>query len=197
MLKTYELTSRHFGWTRPPRPAREPEVLAYLLDRALRSQGIVSLESACYLDARRKPGLRRLIEAWTRRGDLVRIDLPGATQEHWARPHTLERKRAAGDRVHILSPFDPLVSQRKRLQLFFGYEHRFEAYLPKHQRRFGYFAQPVLVGDEIVAAIDLKADRERDKLLVQQWTWIGRGARRHKARIEDALGRFERFQLAR
>jgi uncharacterized protein YcaQ len=197
MLKTYELMSRHFGWARPPRPAREPEVLAYLLDRALRSQGIVSLDSACYLDARRKPGLRRLIEARARRGELVRIDLPGAKQAHWTRPETLEGKRAEGERVHILSPFDPLVLQRKRLQLFFGYEHRFEAYLPKAQRRFGYFAQPVLVGDEIVAAIDLKADRDRGKLLIQQWTWIGRRGRRHKARIEDALARFERFQLAR
>jgi uncharacterized protein YcaQ len=63
---------------------------------------------------------------------------------------------------------------------------------------FGYFAQPVLVGDEIVAVIDLKTDRERGKLLLQQWTWIAKRARRiHKQRIEDALHRFERFQLAR
>ena len=75
--------------------------------------------------------------------------------------------------MHILSPFDPLVLQRKRLQLFFGYEHRFEAYVPKPKRVYGYFALPVLVGDEIVAAIDLKTDREQGKLLVQQWTWIG------------------------
>ena len=64
--------------------------------------------------------------------------------------------------------------------------------------RFDYFAQPVLVGDAIVAAIDLKADREQQKLRVQQWTWVGRGPRQmHKVRIEEALHRFERFQLAR
>ena len=101
--------------------------------------------------------------------------------------------------MHILSPFDPLIIQRKRLQLFFGYDHRFEAYLPKEKRVFGYFALPVLVGDEIVAAIDLKTDREQGKLLVQQWTWIGgnRSRRPHKRIIEDELHRFERFQLAR
>ena len=104
----------------------------------------------------------------------------------------------AEELVHILSPFDPLVLQRKRLQLFFDYEHRFEAYVPKEKRLFGYFALPVLVGDEIVAAIDLKTDREQGKLLVQQWTWVGKGRRRsHKKRIEEALHRFERFQLAR
>ena len=64
--------------------------------------------------------------------------------------------------MHILSPFDPLVIQRKRLQLFFDYEHRFEAYVPKEKRVFGYFALPVLVGDEIVAAIDLKTDRQQE-----------------------------------
>ena len=80
--------------------------------------------------------------------------------------------------MHILSPFDPLVHQRKRLQLFFDYEHRFEAYVPKAKRLFGYFALPVLVGEEIVAAIDLKTDRERQKLMMQKWTWVGRGTAR-------------------
>jgi uncharacterized protein YcaQ len=81
--------------------------------------------------------------------------------------------------------------------LFFDYQHRFEAYLPKEKRVLGYFALPVLVGDEVLAAIDLKIDRERGKLLVQKWTWIGRGSvRSHKRQIEEELHRFERFQLA-
>ena len=106
--------------------------------------------------------------------------------------------RTSEDLVHILSPFDPLINQRKRLHLFFDYEHRFEAYVPKEKRLFGYFALPVLVGDEIVALLDLKADRGRQKLLLQRWTWLGKRSRRsHRKRIEEALHRFERFQLAR
>ncbi len=70
--------------------------------------------------------------------------------------------------------------------------------MPKEKRVFGYFACPVLVGEEIVAAIDLKTDRERRKLLVQKWTWVGKGsARAHKRKIEDALHTFEKFQLER
>ena len=81
---------------------------------------------------------------------------------------------------------------------FFDYEHRFEAYVPKEKRVFGYFAQPVLLGDEIVAVLDLKTDRERGKLLMQKWTWLRKGiARRARQQIEEALHRFERFQLAR
>src|ERR1700727_765303 len=97
--------------------------------------------------------------------------------------------------VQILSPFDPLIIQRKRTELFFGYGHRFEAYVPKEKRVFGYFALPVLAGDDIVAAIDLKTDRKARRLLVQKWSWVGRAARKGarknlKRRIEDELHRF-------
>jgi uncharacterized protein YcaQ len=197
MLKSYELASRHFGWDRPPRAATESEIREYLLDRALRAQGIVSLDSICHLDAGRKKAMRQLLAARVRRKELVPVEIEGAgRQEHWARPEALEGTAAPdGGLVHILNPFDPLVLQRKRLQLFFGYAHRFEAYLPQKKRVFGYFAQPVLVGDEIPAVLDLKTDRARGKLLLQKWTWTGKRSR--KAAIEEALHRFERFQLAR
>jgi uncharacterized protein YcaQ len=206
MLKTYELMARHFGWdtpsSKPPKPATAREIHIYLLDRALRAQGIVSLDSICHLDAPSKAATRRLVESRVRAKSLVPVALEGAAkQEHWAEPGTLE---AASDRgselVHILSPFDPLIIQRKRTELFFGYGHRFEAYVPKEKRLFGYFALPVLVGGDIVAAIDLKTDRKAGTLLVQKWSWVGNGARRGarrdlKRRIEEELHRFERFQL--
>ncbi|HJY75577.1 MAG TPA: crosslink repair DNA glycosylase YcaQ family protein [Burkholderiales bacterium] len=194
MLKTYELTRRHFGWERPPPAATEAQILNYLLERALRAQAVVSLDSVCYLDAARKPAIRRLIERKVRHSELVALTVQGIP--HWARPASLETALPEGDRVHILSPFDPLIHQRRRLQLFFGYEHRFEAYVPREKRKFGYFAQPVLIGDEVAAVLDLKTDRVGRRLLIQQWTWIARAARREsKRRIEDALHRFERFQL--
>jgi uncharacterized protein YcaQ len=204
MLKTYALIERHFGWDRPPKAATTAETTAYLLDRALRSQGVVSLDSVCHLDAPRKGAVRKLIEARVRRGELFPVALDGAgKQEHWVEPSALEAKaEGGGDLVHILSPFDPLIIQRRRTKLFFEYEHRFEAYVPKAKRKFGYFALPVLVGDDIVAAIDLKTDRQNRKLLLQKWSWVGAGkaakgdARKDlKRRIEEELGRFERFQL--
>src|ERR1700710_1935588 len=213
MLKTYELTARHFGWDKLPKPASAAETSAYALDRALRSQGLVSLDSICHLDAPSKAAIRRLIEARVRRKELMPVALEGAgKQEHWGKPEiveseVLEPNAAApageGDAglVHILSPFDPLIIQRKRTELFFDYGHRFEAYVPREKRVFGYFALPVLVGDDIVAALDLKTDRKNRKLLLQKWSWIGKaakkGARKELTRrIEQELHRFERFQLA-
>jgi uncharacterized protein len=208
MLKTYDLTARHFGWDRLPKAASAAEETAYLLDRGLRAQGIVSLDSICHLDAPSKPFVHRLIERRVRRKELVPVALEGAGKAaHWAAPETLQvnedNRSDSPALVHILSPFDPLIIQRKRTHLFFDYEHRFEAYVPKEKRQFGYFALPVLVGCDIVAALDLKTDRQNRKLLMQKWSWVGNGkvakgeARKAlKRTIEEELHRFERFQLA-
>jgi uncharacterized protein len=194
MLKTYELMHRHFEFAQLPKPATEREILQYLLDRALRSQGVISLDSACFQDAARKGPMRRLIDARVRAGELVAVEVEDVP--HWVRPEVMEQTLDSAERAHILSPFDPLVIQRRRLQRFFDYQHRFEAYLPKEKRVFGYFTHPVLVGDEIAAVVDLKTDRVRRKLLLQKWSWVGNRARRERKRlIEDALHRFERFQL--
>jgi uncharacterized protein YcaQ len=196
MLKTYELTERHFGWDRLPGSATAAEITGYRLERALRAQGIVSLDSACVGEAKAKPAVRALIEREVRAKRLVPVTFAGAGAAHWARPETLEAGIAPPVLTHILSPFDPLIIQRKRTALFFGYEHLFEAYMPKAKRQLGYFTLPVLAGDEIVAALDLKTDRQERKLLIQAWHWVGTGsARRHKKETEAALDRFARFQL--
>src|SRR6516165_3860597 len=90
MLKTYDLMGRHFGWERWPKAASNGEITAYLLDRALRSQGVVSLDSICHLDAPRKKQVASWIARRARRGELVPVALEGAgKQEHWASPAVL------------------------------------------------------------------------------------------------------------
>ena len=115
-----------------------------------------------------------------RRKELVPVALEGAGKLRplGAARGARRRLRCPPTRWSIsCPPSTRSIHQRKRVQLFFDYEHRFEAYVPKEKRLFGYFALPVLVGDEIVAAIDLKTDRERQKLMMQKWTWVGRSAR--------------------
>ncbi|WP_369980535.1 winged helix-turn-helix domain-containing protein [Xanthomonas bundabergensis] len=198
MLKTYELAARHFGWTRRPRPASDMQHAQYLLRRALRSQGLVGVDSICYGNAGAKPAVRALIAAAVAARRLLPVHLQGQEQAAlWAEPALLEHAPPVPDAAvaHLLSPFDPLVIQRKRLQQFFGYEHRFEAYVPAAQRVLGYFALPVLVGDRIVAALDLKMDRQAGRLLIQKWTWLVPQRPALKTAIDAALQRFERFHL--
>src|SRR5215469_11661312 len=110
MLKTYELLGRHFGWDKPPKAASIAEVTAYLLDRALRSQGVVSLDSICHLDAPSKKQVARLIAQRVHRGEMVPVALEGGGKaEHWATPEALAYAGDPSQLVHILSPFDPLI----------------------------------------------------------------------------------------
>ena len=197
MLKSYELTERHFGWTVRPAPVTPRDFAVYLLDRGLRTQAVVSLESMTYGDAPAKAEVARLVAERIALGALVPVAIDGATRaKHWADPAVLEQLPALlpARRVHILSPFDPLVIQRKRLSAFFGYEHRFEAYVPAAKRVLGYFALPVLAGDRIVAAIDTKMDRTAGALTIQKWTWLVPETKALRSKIETALDRFERFQ---
>ena len=184
--------------SQPPRAPTPAQCTRYVLDRALRAQGLVSLDSVCHLDAPRKPAVRALIDTRVRRGELLPVLLEGdRTATHWMRPADLAPLPTVDPgTTHILSPFDPLIIQRKRLDRLFGYLHRFEAYVPKDKRVFGYFTLPVLAGDQIVAAIDIKADRPQRRLQIQQWTWVGEGsAARHQRQIDEALHRFEDFQF--
>lgn len=197
MLKSYDLTERHFGWTERPEPASPDEVNEYILDRALRAQGVVSLDSICHLEPSRKPAVRAVIERRVAAGALMPVLLKGDRTEHWVEPGLLDRRFPRREpEAHILSPFDPLVIQRKRLELFFGYAHRFEAYVPAEKRVLGYFALPVLYDGRIVAAIDMKADRQARTLQINKWTGFGDEGYEQKLAIEAALQRFEAFQFA-
>lgn len=198
MVKSYELIDRHFGWPPRPRPATPGQVLDYRIDRALRSQGIVSIDSIRQLTTNIGPALKTLLDKRSRARKLVPLVIEGAEKvQHWATPEALEaRDDDLPEIVHILSPFDPLIIQRKRCAMIFGYEHVFEAYVAAARRRYGYFTLPVLIGDEIVAGLDLKTDRAAGKVRIQAWHWFGPGrARAHKRQVEEALHRFERFQL--
>ncbi len=199
MLKKYELTDRHFEWDKKPKAATPKQINEYLLERALRAQCLVSLDSICHLEPGRKPIIRKLIETKVNSGDLVQVHFDNTGKDlYWAKPDDLEvRLPDASDRIHILSPFDPLTIQRKRLKAFFDYEHRFEAYVPKEKRLFGYFGLPVLKDDQIIAVLDLKTDRQAKELLMQKWSWLGKNKSAFNKRlIEEELHRFEKFQLS-
>jgi uncharacterized protein YcaQ len=75
----------------------------------------------------------------------------------------------AGDwrpRATLLSPFDNLIHDRKRAERVFGLRYRMEIYVPKHQRRYGYYAMPLLVGDRFLGRVDAANDRAGGRLLV-------------------------------
>lgn len=200
MLKKYELSDRHFNWSKKPRAATRTEVNNYMIDRALRAQALVNIDSICHLEkALRKTEVKKLLADRVNKGQLLEVAIKNKEKQiYFIKPETFEAKLKPSNQVHILSPFDPLTIQRKRLEFFFDYAHRFEAYLPKPKRVFGYFALPILVDNQIKAVIDLKTDRENQELKIQHWTWLAKHKSvASKQRIEEQLHRFEKFQLAK
>ena len=199
MLKIYDLAERHFKWNKKPKAVSDKVYTDYIIDRALKSQAVVSLDSICHLNNGQKKATEQNLQARVQKGLLVEVQIEENTKyKHWASPELLSAKVKTSPLTHILSPFDPLIIQRKRLQLFFDYNHVFEAYVPKAKRKFGYFTLPVLSENNIIALLDLKTDRQAQKLQIQNWVWLEKfKSAENKKIIENELHRFEKFQLAK
>ncbi|MCW0216570.1 MAG: winged helix DNA-binding domain-containing protein [Pseudonocardia sp.] len=110
-------------------------------------------------DARR--AVAELVEA----GELEPVTVRG-----WARPAYRDPAASVPRRVEgraLLCPFDPLIWERDRTERIFGFRYRIEIYVPEPKREYGYYVFPFLLDGEIVARVDLKADRAAGVLRVQ------------------------------
>ena len=115
----------------------------------------------------------------------------------WAVPDWAERVAAlpaATPRLRLLSPFDPILRDRKRALRLFGFDYRFEAFVPGAQRQHGYYVLPILEGERLVGRLDPKVHRDAGWLEIKNLWWEPwvRESKGRQAALAAALDRLAR-----
>lgn len=141
------------------RPTAEPAIWHLPLGRMPGDGGLWPPASPVRHDV-----IRRLVE----RGQLVEVLIDG--RRYHALPSTLDWLDAPlPDGMRFIAPLDSFMWDRQAVEQIFGFEYRWEVYVPAEKRRWGYYVLPVLHGDRLVARIDSRLEGETWNVL--SWRW--------------------------
>ena len=154
----------------------KPTPLTYgrhLIRRTLECHGLATEQEITYLKSYARTAVRQAVQTMTEQGTLLPVTVEGLSEVYFVQPDHLEQTLTVSPdsaptaaAVRLLSPFDNLVIQRKRLQQLFGFHYQIECYVPAAKRQYGYFCLPILWGECFVGRVDPKAHRSTGRLEV-------------------------------
>ncbi len=140
------------------------EYARYLIIGFLCANGLGQPSEMAYLLTNTKQLVATTVAHMLEAGELQQISVSGNT--YYALPESLQllSKPLSRSKLKILSPFDNLLIQRKRMQALFDFDYQIECYVPQAKRKYGYFSLPILWDGKLVARMDCKADRKMGTL---------------------------------
>ena len=196
--KVFDLTERVLPDVVDTQMPSEQEYYKYLILRDIRANGLMKAREIGHLITVPKDTLQTLLAELLESGDLLEVSIKGLEPEiYYAIKEKLEsfQSRKKKKQLKILSPFDNLVIQRKRMEDLFNFNYTLECYVPAAKRKVGYFSLPLLWGTDFVGQIDLKADRKRKVLLIKNLVWEEKVKDKEKLlpALKTALTKFRDF----
>ena len=198
--KIYDLTERVIPPEYRGNTPTEEETIDWSCRSALDRLGLATPgELAAFWDLITPLEAKTWCEGALSRGEIIEAKIAqadGSFRKSYLWPATLDAEVAqVTPRLRILSPFDPALRDRKRAERLFGFFYRIEIFVPESKRQYGYYVFPILEGDRLIGRIDMKAQRDQDRLHVRA-LWpeqrIRFGAGR-LAKLEAALARTARL----
>ncbi|MDE5418990.1 winged helix DNA-binding domain-containing protein [Labilibaculum sp. DW002] len=162
--KVYELTERVLPDDINTNIPNEEEHLRFLINRYLEANGLGQASEIAYLLKNTKIPVQGMLQEMHLSGELMQIIV--GENKYYTLANSLEllNKPLARNKLNILSPFDNLVIQRKRLKTLFNFDYQIECYVPEAKRQYGYFSLPILWNGKFVARMDCKAERKNNIL---------------------------------
>lgn len=163
--RVYDLPERLIGGEYRNSRIGRKDAQRQLLCRSANALGVATAQDlADFYRMSPRDALPRILEL-QEEGAISPVTVQGWTDTAYLAKGARIPRRIRG--ASLLSPFDPVVWFRPRAERIFDFHYRIEIYVPAAKRKWGYYVLPFRSGDRIVARVDLKADREGKRLLVQ------------------------------
>ncbi|MPQ47727.1 hypothetical protein GCQ56_12000 [Marinifilum sp. N1E240] len=181
--KVYDLTERVLPKGIDTCIPGQEEHTRFLITRYLEANGVGHAAEMSYLLKNTKPLVIDALKEMLSNGEVREVNVNDTN--YFVLPTSLEllNQSLSRSKLKILSPFDNLLIQRKRMQALFDFDYQIECYVPEAKRKYGYFSLPILWDGKLIARMDCKADRKKSILHINNLV------------LESNLSKAEAFSL--
>ena len=189
--KVYDLTERVFPESKDIIFPDPDEIAAYQITQAISALGAATEKDIRdYLRFADAASIKKVIEKYTLSERIKQVEYNGIIYYIASQSPQYED---CPEKVFILSPFDNLIINRKRILDVFDFDYKLECYLPAVKRKFGFFSMPILYQDRFIGLLDAKAERKNKVLQINNLIQFTKLNKREEKLLNSAIEDFAVF----